>query len=235
VSFVLATPNMIAAAATDLANIGSAVNAANTAAAARTTAILDAAADEVSAAVTAAFDAHAQQYQAPSAQAAAFHDQFVRALTVGGSLYAGTEAANAGPLQPLLDLINAPTQFLLGRPLIGDGTNGAAPGQSGGPGGLLFGNGGNGATDGDGQRGGNGGAAGWLGNGGAGGTGGSSAPGGAGGNGGLPTATAAATTAVWEATAGPVATAEMAPRAAPEGCSVAPVVPVPAAARASAG
>jgi len=83
----------------------------------------------VSAAIAAAFGAHAQGYQSLSAQVAAFHDQFVRALTAGGNLYASAEAANASPLQPVLDLINAPTQALLGRPLIGDGGN--APGVIG--------------------------------------------------------------------------------------------------------
>src|SRR6185437_454225 len=37
-------------------------------------------------------------------------------------------AMDAGPLQPLLDLINAPSRALLGRPLIGDGRSGATPG-----------------------------------------------------------------------------------------------------------
>ncbi len=78
-SFVIATPDVVTAAATDLAGIGSTVSAANAAAAGRTTGILEAAADEVSAAVTALFGAHAQEYQAASAQASAFHDQFVRA------------------------------------------------------------------------------------------------------------------------------------------------------------
>jgi hypothetical protein len=71
-SFVIATPDVVATAATDLASIGSTINAVNAAAAARTTGMLDAAADEVSAAVTALFDVHAQQYQALSAQAAHF-------------------------------------------------------------------------------------------------------------------------------------------------------------------
>src|ERR1043165_7740426 len=45
------------------------------------------------------------------------------------------------------DLINAPTQLLLGRPLIGNGANGAAgTGQAGGAGGILWGNGGTGGS-----------------------------------------------------------------------------------------
>ncbi len=39
--------------------------------------------------------------------------------------------------------MNTPTQLLLGRPLIGNGANGApGTGQAGGAGGLLYGNGG---------------------------------------------------------------------------------------------
>ncbi|MXI82010.1 PE domain-containing protein, partial [Mycobacterium tuberculosis] len=50
-------------------------------------------ADEVSAAVADLFGAHAQAYQALSAQAALFHEQFVQALTAAAGRYASTEAA----------------------------------------------------------------------------------------------------------------------------------------------
>ena len=50
-SYVIAAPEMIAAAATDLANIGSSLSEANAAAAAPTTGVLAAAEDEVSAAI----------------------------------------------------------------------------------------------------------------------------------------------------------------------------------------
>jgi hypothetical protein len=97
VSFVITTPDVVAAAATYLASIGSTVNAANAAAAVRTTGMLDAADDEVFAAVTALFGAHAQEYQALSAQAAAFHEEFVQAVTASGNLYAGTNFAAGRP------------------------------------------------------------------------------------------------------------------------------------------
>lgn len=77
-SNLLVTPELVAAAAADLAGIGSAIGAANAAAGAPTMALLAAGADEVSAAVAAVFSSYAQQYQALSAAAAAFHDQFVR-------------------------------------------------------------------------------------------------------------------------------------------------------------
>ncbi len=132
----------------------------------------------MSAGIAALFSAHAQEYQALSAQAAAFHDQFVHTLTAAARWYTATEIANAAAMRVVLGAVNAPTQTLLGRPLIGDGAHGTAPGQPGGAGGLLFGNGGNGAAGAVGQVGGAGGAAGLFGIGGAGGAGGAGAPGG---------------------------------------------------------
>lgn len=188
-SFVIAVPEFLSAAATDLANLGSTISAANAAASIPTTGVLAAGADDVSAAIAALFGAHAQAYQTISAQAATFHAQFVQTLSAGAGAYANAEAANVQ--QSLLNAINAPTQALLGRPLIGDGADGTAPGQNGGAGGLLYGNGGNGAAGVNaGIAGGSGGAAGLIGNGGSGGAGGAGGnawligDGGAGGNGG---------------------------------------------------
>ena len=80
--------------------IGSTISAANAAAAAPTTGVLAAGADEVSAAIAALFGAHAQAYQALSAQAAAFHSQFVQLMNAGRGAYAGAEAANATRCRP---------------------------------------------------------------------------------------------------------------------------------------
>lgn len=191
-SYVIATPEMMATAAFDLARIGSQVSAASAVAAMPTTEVVAAGADEVSAGIAALFSAHAQEYQALSAQAAAFHDQFVHTLTAAARWYTATEIANAAAMRVVLGAVNAPTQTLLGRPLIGDGAHGTAPGQPGGAGGLLFGNGGNGAAGAVGQVGGAGGAAGLFGIGGAvglignGGAGGTGSPGAVvGGNGGV--------------------------------------------------
>ncbi|BAX26521.1 PE family protein [Mycobacterium tuberculosis] len=190
-SYVLATPEMVAAAANNLAQIGSTLSAANAAALAPTTGVLAAGADEVSAAVASLFSGHAQAYQTLGTQAAAFHERFIQALSTAAGAYGSAEAANASPLQQALNVINAPTQTLLGRPLIGNGTNGApGTGQAGGPGGLLYGNGGNGGSGGVGQAGGAGGSAGLIGIGGTGGAGGAGAVGGVGGNGGGYTAMA---------------------------------------------
>lgn len=199
-SFVIAVPEALTMAASDLANIGSTINAANAAAALPTTGVVAAAADEVSAAVAALFGSYAQSYQAFGAQLSAFHAQFVQSLTNGARSYVVAEATSAAPLQDLLGVVNAPAQALLGRPLIGNGANGAdGTGAPGGPGGLLLGNGGNGGPGGassipgmSGGAGGTGGAAGLLGwgaNGGAGGLGDGvgvdRGTGGAGGRGGL--------------------------------------------------
>ncbi|WP_139830905.1 PE family protein, partial [Mycobacterium paraense] len=128
-SLLIAAPEFMNAAATDLANIGSAVSAANAAAAGPTTAVLAAAQDEVSTAVAALFSGHGQAFQALSAQAAAFHAEFVQALGGAAGAYTATEAANASPLQTawqdVRGVINTPTELLLGTPLIGKGINGA--------------------------------------------------------------------------------------------------------------
>jgi len=192
-SFVIAAPTTLEAAATDLASLGSAISTANAASAAATTGLAAAGGDEVSAAITAVFSGHAKVFQRLSAEAEAFHDQFVRTVDAAAGSYAAAEAANVSPLQGLLDLVNAPTLALVGRPLIGNGVNGApGTGARGGDGGILIGNGGAGGSAGFG--GGNGGAGGvgglLFGHGGSGGAGGNTGAGnggsgGAGGAGGL--------------------------------------------------
>ncbi|MCN4258324.1 PE domain-containing protein, partial [Mycobacterium tuberculosis] len=176
-SLVIVTPETVAAAASDVARIGSSIGVANSAAAGSTTSVLAAGADEVSAAIATLFGSHAREYQAISTQVAAFHDRFAQTLSAAVGSYVSAEATNAAPLATLehnvLNALNAPTQALLGRPLIGDGAAGApGTGQAGGAGGILWGNGGNGGSGAPGQAGGAGGAAGLIGNGGAGGTGG---------------------------------------------------------------
>src|ERR1700752_2254468 len=150
-SSLIAVPELITTAATDLSNVGSTLSAANAAAAPQTTGVLAAAEDEVSAAIAAVFSAHSEGFQTLGAQAVAFHDQFVQALTAGAGSYASAEAANvaaftANPAQTiqqdLLNLINPPSQFWVGRPLIGNGANGTpGTGAAGGAGGILIGDG----------------------------------------------------------------------------------------------
>jgi PE family len=94
-SFVTTQPEILSAAAGHLQVVGSAVSAGNAHAAAQTTGVMPAAADEVSALTAATFVGHAQTYQAISAQAAAIHAQFVNMLANSAGSYAATEAANA--------------------------------------------------------------------------------------------------------------------------------------------
>ena len=158
-TYVIAAPEYVAAAASDLANIGSSLSTANAAALGPTSGVLAAGADEVSAVIAALFGAHAQAYQALSAQAAWFHQQFVQLMNAGAGEYAVTEAANASPLQTVqqgvMGDVNAPFASQTG--LIGNGANATAPVGSGSPGGWLYGNGGTGApgANGTGQSGGN--------------------------------------------------------------------------------
>jgi predicted RecA/RadA family phage recombinase len=98
---VIAAPEMMTAAATDVATIGSNVNAAHMVAAARTTSVIPAAVDEVSTGIAQLFSQHAANYQTLAGQAAAFHDQFVQHLTAGAFSYASIEAALASFLQDL--------------------------------------------------------------------------------------------------------------------------------------
>jgi hypothetical protein len=94
-SFVSTQPAELTAAADNLQGIGSTMAAQNAAAAAPTTGVLPAAADEVSALTAAQFATHAEMYQAISAQAAAIHEMFVSTLGASAGSYAATEAANA--------------------------------------------------------------------------------------------------------------------------------------------
>ena len=94
-SFVTTQPEALSAAATSLAGIGTTMSAQNAAAAAPTTGMIPAAADEVSALTATQFAVHAQMYQAVSAQAEAIHQLFVSTLGASATSYAATEAANA--------------------------------------------------------------------------------------------------------------------------------------------
>ena len=130
----------MATAAADLADIGATVSEADAAAAAVTTGLVPAAQDEVSEAIAALFGKYAQEYHAFSAQAAELQEQLVRTLGASAASYAAAESANAAALlqtarQDVLSAVNATADALLGRPLIGNG-------------GLLYGAGGAGGTNG---------------------------------------------------------------------------------------
>ncbi|WP_068187712.1 PE-PPE domain-containing protein [Mycobacterium sp. UM_CSW] len=103
-SYVLATPEWLSAAAEDLAGIGSAVDAANTAAANSTTSLLAAGADEVSTSIAGLFGAHGLAFHEITAQATQLHEKFVLTLQANAGTYLSTEIATA--------------ESLLGSPLI---------------------------------------------------------------------------------------------------------------------
>jgi len=94
-SFVNTQTPVMASAAGALQCIGDTMAAGNMAAAAPTTGVVPAAADEVSALTAAQFAAHAQMYQAIGAQATAIHELFVNTLGTSAGSYAATEVANA--------------------------------------------------------------------------------------------------------------------------------------------
>ncbi|MEE6176625.1 PE family protein [Mycobacterium sp. 050134] len=98
-SYLVAAPEALTAAAAKVAAVGSAVSAAHLDAAAPTIGLVPAAADEVSAAVAQAFSQAAQEYHMLAGQAAAFNAQFVQQLTAGANSYAAAEAANAALAQ----------------------------------------------------------------------------------------------------------------------------------------
>ena len=121
-SYVVALPEMMSAAATDVASIGSLVATANQGVAGATTGVLAAAEDDVSAAIAALLSGHGQGYQALSAQAAALHERFVQALTGASGAYAAAEAADASLLgafefvEELVgqEILQAPTNLATG-------------------------------------------------------------------------------------------------------------------------
>jgi hypothetical protein len=117
---LVAAPEALVAAASDIAGIGSSLNAANASASLPTTGVLPAGADGVSTQLATLFSAHGQIYQRLSAQAASFHQQFVKVLTASANTYA---TAEANAVQTLVTRVNAPAEAILGHQLIGGGAN----------------------------------------------------------------------------------------------------------------
>lgn len=110
-SFVTAAPEYLSAAATDLADIGSVISGANTAAIATTSNVPPQALTRCRR-PSRRFSAHGQAYQALSAEVTSFHQQFVQLLHGSAGQYAVAEAAAANPLQAveqdILGVINTP-------------------------------------------------------------------------------------------------------------------------------
>jgi hypothetical protein len=147
-SFVIAQPEFVTAAAENLASIRSALTEAAAAASGPTSAMAAAGADEVSAAIAQMFGAYGQEFQAFNAQAAAFHAEFVSLLNGSGAAYLATELANAQ--RNLINAANAgqsaaaaavAAEPLLTIPIpippLPPSTGGGLGGLLGGSGGLL--------------------------------------------------------------------------------------------------
>ncbi len=103
-SWVMVSPELVVAAAADLAGIGSAISSANAAAAVNTTGLLTAGADE-------GVDSDCGVVRCPrpglpggERTGGGVYAQFVQALSAGGGAYAAAEAA---AVSPLLAPINA--------------------------------------------------------------------------------------------------------------------------------
>jgi hypothetical protein len=107
-SYLLAAPESLAAAATDVNGIAAAVHAANAAAAGQTSGVLAAAEDEVSAAVANLFSAHGNEYQAVVQQVAAFESEFTAALSAAAQTYTQAEALNGALLNGFQSLLGQP-------------------------------------------------------------------------------------------------------------------------------
>jgi hypothetical protein len=97
-AYLTTQPQLLATAAADASEIGSALSAAKAAAAGPTTSLAAAAQDEVSTVAAAFFGAYGQEYQALLQRAAVFHDQFVETLAAAGNAYAQAEAEAASAL-----------------------------------------------------------------------------------------------------------------------------------------
>jgi hypothetical protein len=94
-SFVTTQPEALAYAAGKLQTLGSLMAAESAAAAAPTTGLVPAAADEVSALQATIFAAYGNLYQSVNAQAAAIHELFVNTLGASAGSYAATESGNS--------------------------------------------------------------------------------------------------------------------------------------------
>lgn len=125
-SFISVGAEVMAAAAADLATIGSNIAEADACAAASITGVIPAAEDEVSTAIAGLFGLYAGDFRNLSAQAAAFHSRLVQGVNVAAQAYTFAEASNTSALQTaaqdVLDVMEAPARPLLGHWLFGGST-----------------------------------------------------------------------------------------------------------------
>jgi hypothetical protein len=99
-SYAIADPEIMTTAASDLATIRSDLEAAHLVAAARTTSVIPAAADEVSAGIAHLMSTHALAFQAMVQRASTFHQQFAHDIDAAAASYSSAESVNAAKLTP---------------------------------------------------------------------------------------------------------------------------------------
>lgn len=121
-SYVMAEPQMMAAAASDVAAISSTVSAAHMAAAAPTVSLIPAAADQVSTGIAQFFSGVAQDFHALVGQAATFGQHFAQQLHLSAGAYTAAEAVSAASLSlpnanSLVSFVNSLPGLLLSGPM----------------------------------------------------------------------------------------------------------------------
>lgn len=127
-SFLTTIPEELLAAAAQLEGIGNSLTTQNAGAAAPTTAIAPAAADQVSALQAGIFSAYGGLYQQIAEEAQAMQQQFVSTLGLASGTYSQTEAANVAATTPAQDFANG-LAALFGGPV--GSTNGEPTSLSG--------------------------------------------------------------------------------------------------------
>lgn len=105
------SPEIVGAAAQDVAGIGTALDQAYKALAPATTSVAAAAGDDVSAAIAEFFSGHGQAFATLSAEAESFQNLFVQALINAGQQYAAAETAIVSQLQAATAALHLPPFF----------------------------------------------------------------------------------------------------------------------------
>ena len=128
-SILTAIPEELLAAAAQLAGVGSSLTAQNAGAAAPTTTIAPAAADQVSALQAALFSSYGTLYQQIAAEAETMQQQFLQNLGLSSGNYAAAEATNvaqSAPVDQFSTFVNGIATFL-GGPTTSVGGNPLSP------------------------------------------------------------------------------------------------------------
>jgi hypothetical protein len=118
-SFLTTVPEELAAAAAQLQAIISSMTAQNAGAAAPTTFVAPAAADQVSLKQAAIFSAYGTQYQTTATQAQSTQEQYANTLGLSSGTYANTESSNAAAQAADPSFLGGLYTFLNGNGLFG--------------------------------------------------------------------------------------------------------------------